>query len=82
MIFRGQQNRPFVSSSKYLPVKIPGVTSGRNSMAAVYKSGLTKIANKTALKMSAKVVAKGFVSEFTGGYLVIVGTKILESAKN
>lgn len=47
-----------------VPVDVPGVTSGRNSMQSVYKSGLTKLANKTAKRMSAKVICKGIVSGF------------------
>ena len=38
--------------------KLPGVkkvTKGRNSMSAVYKSGLTKLRNHTALRMSKKL---------------------------
>ena len=50
--------------------KLPGInkiTSGRNSYSAVYKSGLTKLRNGTAAKMSMKVLQKGIVSEFVGG---------------
>ena len=50
--------------------KLPGVkkiTKGRNSMSAVYKSGLTKLRNGTAARMGLKVVGKGFVSGFVGG---------------
>lgn len=32
-----------------------------------YKSGLTKLRNGTAAKMSMKVLQKGIVSEFVGG---------------
>ena len=56
---------------KYIPVKIPGITTGRNSMSAVYSSGLTKLGNKTASRMSMKVIGKGFVSEFCGSLSVI-----------
>ena len=50
--------------------KLPGVnkiTKGRNSMSAVYKSGLTKLRNGTVSRMSAKVIGKGLVSSFVGG---------------
>ena len=49
--------------------KLPGlkkVTKGRNSMSAVYKSGLTKLRNGTARRMSLKVMAKGALSTFIG----------------
>ena len=49
----------------YIDIGIPGVTSGRNSMSAVYKSGLTKIRNGTAQNMSQKVVVKGIASMVT-----------------
>ncbi len=41
------------------------VFCGRNSMSAVFKSGLTKLGNKTALKMSLKVFGKGIMSGIT-----------------
>ena len=47
---------------------IKGVTSGRNSWSAVYKSGLTKLRNGTAARMSIKVIAKGLVSSIVGGF--------------
>ena len=50
--------------------KLPGIkkyTAGRNSWSAVYKSGLTKLGNKTAARMSAKVIAKGLGSSAIGG---------------
>lgn len=43
--------------------KLPGVkniTAGRNNMSAVYKSGLTKLRNNTALHMSKKLLEKEF----------------------
>ena len=46
---------------------IKGVTKGRNSMSAVYKSGLTKLRNDTVKHMSIKVVSKGATSIFVGG---------------
>ena len=50
--------------------KIPiakGITNGRNSMSAVYRSGLTKLRNGTASRMSAKVIAKGLTAGLVGG---------------
>ena len=50
--------------------KLPGVknvTKGRNNMSAVYRSGLTKLRNKTVSHMSKKVIGKGLVSGFVGG---------------
>ena len=49
--------------------KLPGVknvTKGRNNMFAVYRSGLTKLRNKTVSHMSKKVIGKGLVSGFVG----------------
>ena len=51
--------------------KIPGIkgaTAGRNSWSAVYKSGLTKLRNHTASRMSARVIAKGIGSSIAGGF--------------
>ena len=51
--------------------KIPGInsiTSGRNSMSAVYKSGLTKLRNETAKRMSSKVIGKGITSSIVSGF--------------
>ncbi len=48
---------------------LPGfnkITQGRNSMSAVYKSGLTKLRNDTVSKMSMKVATKGVASVFVG----------------
>ena len=36
-------------------------------MSAIYKSGLTKLKNKTASKMSMKTIGKGVASELIGG---------------
>lgn len=50
--------------------KLPGVkniTAGKNNMSAVYKSGLTKLRNKTVTNMSKKVFKKGIISGFVGG---------------
>ena len=50
--------------------KLPGVnnfTKGRNSMSAVYKSGLTKLRNGTATRMRSAVVRKGLVSSVVSG---------------
>ena len=47
---------------KLIPVKASKITAGRNSMASVYKSGLTKLRNRTTKRMAIKVMAKGVVS--------------------
>lgn len=39
-----------------------GITAGRNSFMAVWKSGLTKLRRGTASRMSIKVMGKGFLS--------------------
>ena len=46
-------------------------------MQAVYKSGLTKIGNKTASRMSAKVIAKGVVSGVTSNFSLSYTTGII-----
>ena len=56
--------------SKAVPIKVFGITSGRNSMGAVFKSGLTKLGNKTASKMMPKVMGKGVVSGVVGDFSV------------
>ena len=58
--------------SKVLPIKDPGVTSGRNSMSAVYSSGLTKLRNGTARKMSLKVFEKGITAGLTASVHVTI----------
>ena len=47
-------------------IGIKGKTKGRNSWAAVYKSGLTKLKNGTAKRMSLKVMKKGLGSTLIG----------------
>ena len=50
---------------------LPGigkVTSGRNNMSAVYRSGLTKLRNATANRMSINVMGKGIASSIAGGF--------------
>lgn len=59
--------------NKVFPMKISGLTSGRNSMSAVYSSGLKKLGNKTASKMSSKVIGKGIASGFVGDLNVSCG---------
>ena len=63
--------------NKFVPVKVSGITSGRNSMEAVFKSGLTKLGNKTASRMSLKVIGKGIVSGFVAdlGVSTVMGVK-------
>ena len=47
-------------------IGIKGKTKGRNSWAAVYKSGLTKLKNGTAKRMSLKVMKNGLGSTLIG----------------
>ena len=46
---------------------IKGVTAGRNSWSAVYKSGLTKLKRRTASRMSAKVMVKSLGANIVSG---------------
>ncbi len=53
--------------------KLPGInglTAGRNSYAAVYKSGLTKLRNGTVSRMSLNVMVKGLVSNIVDGFFM------------
>ena len=59
--------------SKIVPIKISGITAGRNSMSAVFSAGLTKLGNKTASTISAKVIGKGLVSGFSASIGVASG---------
>ena len=52
----------FVISSAFV-LKSPKITTGKNNYSSVYKSGLTKLRNDTASRMSYRVVAKGIMSE-------------------
>ena len=45
-----------------------GITNGRNSMSAVYRSGLTKLRNGTTSSMSLKVIGKGNIAGIVGGF--------------
>ncbi len=48
-------------------IQINGITSGRNSWSAVYKSGLKKLGKGVAMRMSGYVMNRGFVSNFLSG---------------
>lgn len=48
-------------------LKIKGIISGRNSYDAVYKSGLTKIINGNASRMSISVFKKRVISGTISG---------------
>jgi len=63
---------------KFVPVNVNKVTSGRNSMNAVFKSGLTKIAHGNAKRMSSKVISKGITSGVVGG----LSTSVALGSKN
>jgi len=52
-----------------IPIEVPGVTAGRNSWDAVFKSGTTKLVNETAKRMGVKVALKGLGAALvSGGY--------------
>ena len=59
-------------------IKVKGITSGRNSMSAVFSSGLTKLKNQTAKMMSFKVMKKGFIS----GYVSDSGLTVINGISN
>ena len=61
---------------------LKGVTKGRNSYSAVYKSGLTKLRNKTARKMSVKVMAKGVVASIVSGAAMDLYYGVKQSSYN
>ena len=63
-------------------IKMNKVTAGRNSMAAVYKSGLTKLRNQTASHMSFKVFAKGTFPSVVSGLPMSIysGSSIISRA--
>jgi hypothetical protein len=52
-----------IGLSKIPVKKIKGINIGRNSMAAVFKSGLTKLNRGTASMMSLSVMRKGFIKQ-------------------
>jgi hypothetical protein len=47
---------------------VKGITSGRNSWSAVFRSGLKKLWKGSAVNMSKKVFRKGILSSIVGGY--------------
>ena len=49
---------------KFGDFDIESITAGRNSFSSVFKSGITKLRNQTASKMSLKVFFKGLTSKF------------------
>ena len=55
--------------AKAFPVKIKGITKGRNSFEAVFKGVLTKLKNGNARRYSRKTIAKGVVASITGDLL-------------
>ena len=62
--------------------KIKGINKGRNSMGAIFKSGLTKINRGSAAKMSLSVIGKGFIKqtyEATNGTIGIGFKQYLEN---
>ena len=61
----------------YLPVDIPGFTSGQGNMSAVYNANLTKLYENQIAHVSSKSIGKGFVA----GYLDSIVDIVLESLK-
>ena len=59
---------------------VPKITSGRNSMMAVYQSGLTKIRNDAASRMATSVMAKGLTASIVGGLYLDVYYGIMACA--
>lgn len=72
-------------------LKVPGITSGRNSYDAVAKTAQTKLANGTISNVSATTVAKGTVAGVVGdlkqtgaeaaatGAVTVAGQKVTEA---
>ena len=58
------------------------ITAGRGNQSAVYRSGLTKLRNGTASKMSSRVVGKGVTSSIVGGGALDVYYGIKQYAYN
>lgn len=61
------ENSILAFTCSHKTVSLKKWTRGRNSMAAVYKSGMTKLHNGTAKRMSRKVVLKGIKSGVVEG---------------
>jgi hypothetical protein len=51
-------------------LRIPGISTGRNSWSAVFNSGLTKIGNGNAMRMSIGVFLKGLGSSIVAWQIV------------
>lgn len=72
---------------KFVPeLKIPKITKGRGSYAAVFKAGITKIQRGIAKRMSLKVVAKGVASSLLGGAIATfvsgITSELYDALKN
>ncbi len=67
--------------AKILPIKINGITAGRNSMHATFAAGLSKIGNKVAGRMSWNVIRKGVISEIAGS-LNVTGFNTIKNSFN
>lgn len=57
-----------------------GITAGRNSFLAVWKSGLTKLRRGIASRMSIKVMGKGLVSIASMSYVSAIFDGVKSSA--
>ena len=58
------------------PVKIPGITSGKNSFSAITKSTVTKLKNGTINQVTKKTLAKMATSTFVEGIYDLAGPTI------
>ncbi len=65
--------------AKMFPVEIKGITKGRNSFAAVFKTYLTKLGTGSARKFSIKSITKGIVASITDDLILICSSSHISS---
>ena len=73
------------ASEKLPTIKLKGLNAGRNSYSSVFKSGMTKLKNGTARRMSLKVFGKGLAVELfngIGGTILDIHAEIIEGRKS
>ena len=73
------------ASEKLPTIKLKGLNAGRNSYSSVFKSGMTKLKNGTARRMSLKVFGKGLAVELfngIGGTILDIHAEITEGRKS
>lgn len=72
-----------IAIDKVVPIaKIPGITSGRNSKAAVTKSNATKLQNGTIKGISAKSAGKAVTAGAAGGGFQTLATHVSGEIKD